>query len=59
MTEPSFPPLFTGEAVRGDPFAAACARAAAGCDAGLITYALDHRGHGEQTAPDQSPYEDK
>ena len=38
MTEPSFPPLFTGEAVRGDPFAAACARAAAGCDAGLITY---------------------
>ncbi|WP_425050268.1 DUF4444 domain-containing protein [Psychromarinibacter sp. S121] len=38
MSDLSFPPLFTGEAVTGDPFTAARARAAEGCDAGLITY---------------------
>ncbi|MEX3317072.1 DUF4444 domain-containing protein [Sulfitobacter sp. PS-8MA] len=37
----SFPPLMSGEAVTGDAIAAACARAAAGCDAGLICYRLD------------------
>lgn len=37
----SFPPLMSGEAVVGDALAAACARAAEGCDAGLITYRLD------------------
>lgn len=36
----SFPPLLSGEAVAGDALAAACARAAEGCDAGLITYRL-------------------
>lgn len=42
MSEPlSFPPLMSGEAVAGDALAAACARAAEGCDAGLITYRLD------------------
>lgn len=38
---PSFPPLMSGEAVAGDALSAACARAAEGCDAGLITYRLD------------------
>tara|TARA_R110002049_G_scaffold188402_2_gene356811 strand:+ start:24323 stop:25039 length:717 start_codon:yes stop_codon:yes gene_type:complete len=37
---PSFPPLMTGEAVAGDAFAAATARAVAGCDGGLIVYSL-------------------
>ena len=42
MSEPlSFPPLMSGEAVTGDALGAACARAAEGCDAGLITYRLD------------------
>ena len=42
MTEAlSFPPLMSGELVAGDAFAAACARAAEGCDAGLIVYRLD------------------
>ncbi|MEM9796551.1 MAG: DUF4444 domain-containing protein [Pseudomonadota bacterium] len=40
MTAPLFPPLLTGEAVARDPFAAACARARQGVDAGLITYAI-------------------
>ncbi len=37
-----FPPLFTGQELSGggDPFAKACARAALGCDAGLIVHAL-------------------
>jgi BirA family transcriptional regulator, biotin operon repressor / biotin---[acetyl-CoA-carboxylase] ligase len=37
----SFPPLMSGEAVTGDALTAACARAAEGCDAGLIVYRLD------------------
>lgn len=37
---PDFPPLMYGEAVGEDPFVEACARAASGCDAGLITYRL-------------------
>lgn len=41
MTALSFPPLFTGEDTRGeDPLRFACARAAAGCDAGLVCYDL-------------------
>lgn len=36
--EPSFPPLLTGRAVVGDPFAAAVQAAQDGCDAGLILY---------------------
>ncbi|MEQ6250700.1 DUF4444 domain-containing protein [Sulfitobacter sp. HNIBRBA3233] len=36
----SFPPLMSGEAVAGDAIAAACARAAEGVNAGLITYRL-------------------
>ncbi|MFG6511722.1 biotin/lipoate--protein ligase family protein, partial [Sulfitobacter sp. M23905] len=36
----SFPPLMSGETVTGDALAAACARAAEGCDAGLICYRL-------------------
>lgn len=39
MNALSFPPLFKGEAVTGqDPFETACARAQAGCDAGLVVY---------------------
>lgn len=40
MTEPTFPPLLSGQAVTGgtDPFEKACAMAALGCDAGLIVY---------------------
>ena len=42
MTEPSFPPLFSGLAVIGqiDPFDKACAEAVKGCDAGLVVYNL-------------------
>lgn len=42
MTDPTFPPLMSGHAVSGaiDPFDAACAKAAMGCDAGLIVYNL-------------------
>ena len=40
LPSPSFPPLLDGEAVRGDPFALAQARAAEGCDAGLILYTI-------------------
>ncbi|WP_282060134.1 biotin/lipoate--protein ligase family protein [Roseobacter litoralis] len=41
MTPLSFPPLFTGEDTRGeDPLHFACARAQAGCDAGLVAYDL-------------------
>lgn len=43
MSDPSFPPLFTGQsAAGGDPFALACAAAEAGCDAGLVIYDLAH-----------------
>ncbi len=40
MSEPVFPPLFSGRAVEGriDPFAKACASAALGCDSGSIFY---------------------
>ena len=40
MSEPVFPPLFTGQAVEGrtDPFAKACALAALGCDGGTVVY---------------------
>mgnify|MGYP001133041450 CR=1 FL=1 len=41
MSDLSFPPLMSGEAVTGDALTAACARAAEGCDAGLIVYRLD------------------
>ena len=37
---PAFPPLMHGEAVARDPFRAACARAAAGCEAGLLAHAV-------------------
>ena len=37
----SFPPLMSGEAVTGDALTAASARAAEGCDAGLVLYRLD------------------
>ena len=42
MSEPSFPPLMSGLAVTGgiDPFEKACAKAALGCDAGLIVHAV-------------------
>lgn len=42
MTEPGFPPLFTGLGVEAgvDPFDKACAEAARGCDAGLVVYHL-------------------
>ncbi len=42
MTAPSFPPLMSGQAVDGniDPFENACARAALGCDPGLVVYSL-------------------
>ncbi len=36
--ELSFPPLLTGRAVAGDPFAAAIQAAQDGCDAGLVLY---------------------
>lgn len=39
-TAPEFPPLMQGEAARQDAFAQACKRAAAGCDAGLVTYRI-------------------
>lgn len=40
MTEPTFPPLMSAQAVTGniDPFEKACAMAALGCDAGLIVH---------------------
>lgn len=40
MTEPSFPPLMSGQLVEGqiDPFDKACALAGLGCDAGLVVY---------------------
>lgn len=40
MSDPTFPPLMTGQAVSGniDPFEKACAMAALGCDAGLIVH---------------------
>ena len=41
MTEPQFPPLFSGQAAAGgDPFALACAAAEAGCDAGLVIHEI-------------------
>lgn len=42
MTEPSFPPLFSGMSVDGqiDPFEKACVEAVKGCDAGLVVYNL-------------------
>ena len=41
MNEPQFPPLFSGQSTDGaDPFAVACAKADAGCDAGLVVYDL-------------------
>ncbi len=42
MTELTFPPLMSGEALSGaaDPFETACMRAAMGCDAGLVVYNL-------------------
>ncbi len=43
MTEPQFPPLFSGLDANGtDPFALACAEARAVCDAGLVAYDLAH-----------------
>ncbi|WP_289041067.1 biotin/lipoate--protein ligase family protein [uncultured Aliiroseovarius sp.] len=43
MTQPVFPPLFTGLGADGaNPFALACAQAKAVCDAGLVTYDLAH-----------------
>ena len=42
MTRPSFPPLMNGERVEGatDPFERAVAKAALGCDAGLVVHKL-------------------
>ena len=40
MNEPTFPPLLSGLAASGDPFDAAIAQAALGCDAGLVIYNL-------------------
>ncbi len=42
MSEVTFPPLMSGEAVTGaeDPFRTACMKAALGCDAGLVVYNL-------------------
>ncbi|MGH1576279.1 DUF4444 domain-containing protein [Planktotalea sp.] len=42
MSEPSFPPLFSGLGVEGqiDPFDKACVEATRGCDAGLVVYNL-------------------
>ena len=43
MTDPSFPPLFSGRsAAGGDPFRLACDAADTGCDAGLVIYDLAH-----------------
>jgi len=43
MTQPQFPPLFSGLDAQGaDPFALACAQARDVCDAGLVTYDLEH-----------------
>lgn len=44
MSEPSFPPLFTGQAITGqmDPFDKACVEAVKGCDAGLVVHNLSH-----------------
>ena len=54
MSEPSFPPLMSGLAVVGrtDPFDTACAKAEAGCDAGLVVYnlAADRLGAASSTA---------
>ena len=40
MSEPTFPPLLSGQAVTGgiDPFEKACAMATLGCEAGLIVH---------------------
>lgn len=40
MSDPAFPPLMSGQAVDGrtDPFDKACAKAALGCDAGLVVH---------------------
>lgn len=38
LAEPVFPPLLEGRIAPGDPFAAARAAAAEGCDAGLVLY---------------------
>lgn len=42
MSSPTFPPLFSGQAVEGqiDPFEKACVEAVRGCDAGLVVYNL-------------------
>ncbi|QGX97049.1 DUF4444 domain-containing protein [Roseovarius faecimaris] len=42
MSDPSFPPLFSGQPVEGaiDPFDKALAEAARGCEAGLVVYNL-------------------
>ena len=42
MSEPTFPPLMSGQAVDPgiDPFEKACAMAALGCDAGLIVHSV-------------------
>lgn len=40
MNAPTFPPLLSGLAVADDPFDAAIAQAALGCDAGLVVYNL-------------------
>jgi BirA family biotin operon repressor/biotin-[acetyl-CoA-carboxylase] ligase len=44
VAEPSFPPLFSGEATDGEPFAVAVARARAGADPGLLVHRVrpDH-----------------
>ena len=44
MSEPSFPPLFTGQAVTGqiDPFDKACVEAVKGCDSGLVVHNVSH-----------------
>lgn len=43
MTRPAFPPLMSGQEVEAavDPFENACARAALGCDSGLVVYSID------------------
>ena len=42
MSEPRFPPLFSGLGLTGvmDPFEKACVEAARGCDAGLVVHNL-------------------
>ncbi len=43
MTQPAFPPLFSGLDAKGaDPFVLACAQARGVCDAGLVIYDLGH-----------------